>query len=190
MTDFRSPPRDDLFDCNICLETASEPVVTLCGHIYCWGCIYKWLEVQEGPQCPICKASIARERMVPIYGRGRAHIDPRSREVLDKIPTRPPGAGRTPATAPAASEGTAGGSATAAVAHPPFSLAAATADSGFDVVAALFGLGVVHVTSHPTAMSHPTQARGALSSEEEQQAILSRLLLLLGSFVILCLLIF
>ena len=25
-----------LFECNICLDTASQPVVTLCGHLFCW----------------------------------------------------------------------------------------------------------------------------------------------------------
>ena len=70
MTDYCSPLKpglEGLFDCNICLETASEPIVTLCGHLYCWGCIYKWLEMQECPACPICKAAISRERMLPIY---------------------------------------------------------------------------------------------------------------------------
>ncbi|XP_024182697.1 LON peptidase N-terminal domain and RING finger protein 3 isoform X2 [Rosa chinensis] len=50
------------FDCNICSDFAHEPVVTLCGHLYCWPCIYKWLHVQsaslasdECPQCPVCK---------------------------------------------------------------------------------------------------------------------------------------
>eukprot|EP00592_Proboscia_alata_P005065 CAMPEP_0194375024 /NCGR_PEP_ID=MMETSP0174-20130528/23479_1 /TAXON_ID=216777 /ORGANISM="Proboscia alata, Strain PI-D3" /LENGTH=722 /DNA_ID=CAMNT_0039154947 /DNA_START=111 /DNA_END=2279 /DNA_ORIENTATION=- len=33
-----------IFDCNICLESVVEPVVTLCGHLYCWPCLYKWLE--------------------------------------------------------------------------------------------------------------------------------------------------
>lgn len=30
------------FECNICYELAQEPVVTLCGHLYCWPCIYRW----------------------------------------------------------------------------------------------------------------------------------------------------
>ena len=32
------------FDCNICLEDVYDPVVTRCGHLYCWPCLYKWLE--------------------------------------------------------------------------------------------------------------------------------------------------
>ncbi|PRQ58719.1 putative transcription factor C2H2 family [Rosa chinensis] len=35
------------FDCNICSDFAHEPVVTLCGHLCCWPCIYKWLHVQS-----------------------------------------------------------------------------------------------------------------------------------------------
>ena len=31
------------FECNICYEVAREPVVTLCGHLYCWPCIYRWV---------------------------------------------------------------------------------------------------------------------------------------------------
>ncbi|XP_062096196.1 E3 ubiquitin-protein ligase RMA1H1-like [Humulus lupulus] len=65
------------FDCNICLDFAHEPIVTLCGHLYCWPCIYKWLHVQsaslasdEHPQCPVCKADISHTTMVPLYGRG------------------------------------------------------------------------------------------------------------------------
>lgn len=180
------PGLDDLFDCNICLETASEPIVTLCGHLYCWGCIYKWQEVQECPQCPICKCAISRERMLPIYGRGRPQVDPRSCASFDEIgeiPTRPRAASRAPVATPA-SESTAGGSTTAGVAASALSSAAATAESGFDVASRLFGLHVMYPTSHPA------QARGALSSEEQQQAILSRLLLLLGAFVMVCLLMF
>jgi E3 ubiquitin-protein ligase RNF5 len=63
-TDSENP--SGCFDCNICFDFAHEPVVTLCGHLYCWPCIYKWLHVQsaslasdEHPQCPVCKADIS-----------------------------------------------------------------------------------------------------------------------------------
>ncbi|KAJ8761504.1 hypothetical protein K2173_001638 [Erythroxylum novogranatense] len=92
------------FDCNICLDFAHEPVVTFCGHLYCWPCIYKWLHVQsaslasdEHPQCPVCKADISHTTMVPLYGRGQA---PAEAEVEGKkasrgmvIPPRPPACG-------------------------------------------------------------------------------------------------
>ena len=29
------------FDCNVCYDTAREPVVTMCGHLYCWPCLYR-----------------------------------------------------------------------------------------------------------------------------------------------------
>ena len=32
------------FDCNICLEALNEPVVTQCGHLYCWPCLYTWIK--------------------------------------------------------------------------------------------------------------------------------------------------
>ena len=32
------------FDCNICLDGVTQPVVTRCGHLYCWPCLYRWLE--------------------------------------------------------------------------------------------------------------------------------------------------
>lgn len=36
-----SDPQNAYFECNICLELAQDPVVTQCGHLYCWPCIYK-----------------------------------------------------------------------------------------------------------------------------------------------------
>ncbi|XP_058735474.1 E3 ubiquitin-protein ligase RMA1H1-like [Vicia villosa] len=72
---------ESCFDCNICLDFAHEPVVTLCGHLFCWSCIYKWLYVQsaslapdEPPQCPVCKHEISHTKMVPLYGRGQTEI--------------------------------------------------------------------------------------------------------------------
>ncbi|KAG1355126.1 E3 ubiquitin-protein ligase RMA1H1 [Cocos nucifera] len=77
------------FDCNICLDFAIDPVVTLCGHLYCWPCIYKWLQQAESisrQQCPVCKASISENTLVPLYGRG--HSTKRPQETLE-IPRRP-----------------------------------------------------------------------------------------------------
>ncbi|CAL1397969.1 unnamed protein product [Linum trigynum] len=95
------PSLNDGFDCNICFEFAREPVVTLCGHLYCWPCIYKWLHVQsaslpsdEHPQCPVCKADISHTTMVPLYGRGQSTEEeiegktPSSSAI--PIPPRPP----------------------------------------------------------------------------------------------------
>lgn len=80
------------FDCCICLDCAHEPVVTLCGHLYCWPCIYKWLHVQslslamdEPPQCPVCKSEISHTAVIPLYGRGKPKLEERSMA----IPPRP-----------------------------------------------------------------------------------------------------
>ncbi|KAI3933770.1 hypothetical protein MKW92_038012 [Papaver armeniacum] len=82
------------FDCNICFENAHEPVVTLCGHLYCWPCIYKWLHLQTAtkdpenqPLCPVCKASVSLSSLVPLYGRGRGQPSSAS-EVEHATPSR------------------------------------------------------------------------------------------------------
>lgn len=75
-------PLDGCFDCNICLDFAHDPVVTLCGHLYCWPCIYRWFHIQstsltadEYPRCPVCKAEISQTTVVPLYGRGQTQGD-------------------------------------------------------------------------------------------------------------------
>jgi len=40
----RSQSKDARFMCAICIdEVSDEPVVTKCGHIFCWPCLYQWL---------------------------------------------------------------------------------------------------------------------------------------------------
>jgi E3 ubiquitin-protein ligase RNF5 len=34
---------DSTFECNICLDTAKDAVVSLCGHLFCWPCLHQWL---------------------------------------------------------------------------------------------------------------------------------------------------
>ncbi|KAF5478643.1 hypothetical protein F2P56_005186 [Juglans regia] len=94
---------DGCFGCNICLEPAHEPVVTLCGHLYCWPCIYKWINVQissdepdhQQPKCPVCKANISQNLLVPLYGRGTSSSDSdvKKSNLGPVIPRRPPPCG-------------------------------------------------------------------------------------------------
>ncbi|XP_060193102.1 uncharacterized protein LOC132622507 [Lycium barbarum] len=88
------------FECNICFELAQDPIVTLCGHLYCWPCLYRWLRLHsQCHECPVCKALIQEEKLVPLYGRGRTSTDPRSKPIPGlEIPNRP--AGQRPETAP------------------------------------------------------------------------------------------
>lgn len=88
------------FECNICFDLAQDPIVTLCGHLFCWPCLYKWLHLHSHSQeCPVCKALILEEKLVPLYGRGKTPTDPRSRPIPGiEIPNRP--AGQRPETAP------------------------------------------------------------------------------------------
>ncbi|KAI0070988.1 hypothetical protein K474DRAFT_1712839 [Panus rudis PR-1116 ss-1] len=39
--------------CRICLKDPAEPTVTICGHLFCHGCIVQ--ELASGMQCPVCK---------------------------------------------------------------------------------------------------------------------------------------
>ncbi|KAJ8770734.1 hypothetical protein K2173_021381 [Erythroxylum novogranatense] len=88
------------FECNICFELAQDPIVTLCGHLYCWPCLYRWLNHHShSHECPVCKALIQEEKLVPLYGRGKTQADPRSKSYPgNDIPNRP--AGQRPETAP------------------------------------------------------------------------------------------
>lgn len=60
-TSYQSAENESAFICNICLEiTNKDPVVTQCGHLYCWPCLYRWLNTQQTPCCPVCKAGRPR----------------------------------------------------------------------------------------------------------------------------------
>ncbi|XP_046840171.1 E3 ubiquitin-protein ligase RNF185-like [Xenia sp. Carnegie-2017] len=79
---------NSFYECNICLDTAKEAVVSMCGHLFCWPCLSRWLETRPNrPSCPVCKAGISRDKVIPLYGRGGDNqSDPR-----DKTPPRPQG---------------------------------------------------------------------------------------------------
>ncbi|GER42240.1 RING/U-box superfamily protein [Striga asiatica] len=88
------------FECHICFELAQEPIVTLCGHLYCWPCLYQWLHLHSHyHECPVCKAIVQEGKLVPIFGRGKSSWDPRPISYPRvEIPNRP--MGQRPQTAP------------------------------------------------------------------------------------------
>lgn len=58
------------FECNICIGLAKDPVITLCGHLHCWPCLYEWLRFHsQSHECPVCKAFIREEELIHVYGR-------------------------------------------------------------------------------------------------------------------------
>lgn len=71
-TDKTDDKKDDsIYECNICLDTAKDAVVSMCGHLFCWPCLHQWLETRPNRQlCPVCKAAISKEKVIPLYGRG------------------------------------------------------------------------------------------------------------------------
>lgn len=85
------------FECNICLDIAKEPVVTPCGHLFCWPCLYQWLHLHSvHKECPVCKGEVVESNVTPIYGRGSSEVSAEGKngEASDtglKIPPRPRG---------------------------------------------------------------------------------------------------
>lgn len=82
---------DSRFACHICFEEVTEPVVTKCGHLYCWPCLFQWLEPglsrsereslgmsvlpyngdPSRRQCPVCKSECPLSSIIPVYVRAR-----------------------------------------------------------------------------------------------------------------------
>jgi len=193
------------FDCNICLELAQDPVVTLCGHLFCWPCLYRWLQMHSICQeCPVCKASVEEEKVIPLYGRGKVNcVDPRTKAVPGlNIPQRP--AGQRPETARQAEHqyppqgfnfmaGSAGPAATARFGN-------ITLSAGFGLFPSLFGFQLhgfpeasgtgIHLGSSGGLPGSHIHTNQPMMPDQQQEALLSRLLLLLGVFVVVCLLLF
>ena len=60
------------FECPLCLGKFMNPIVTLCGHIFCGHCLHKWALQSHGDEflCPICRNHNKLSRVIPIYGHG------------------------------------------------------------------------------------------------------------------------
>jgi len=54
-------------ECPICLSNARFPVVTKCGHLFCWECIKNYVKVKRISECPMCKNGIKLDEVVKIF---------------------------------------------------------------------------------------------------------------------------
>ncbi|KAK1401294.1 RING-type E3 ubiquitin transferase [Heracleum sosnowskyi] len=77
------------YDCNICLEMAKDPVLTCCGHLFCWPCFYQLEYVDlTAKECPVCRGDVVDSNVTPIYGSANSsHVSDSSSGVC--IPPRP-----------------------------------------------------------------------------------------------------
>ncbi len=82
-------PRPDTrhhLECQICMESPLEPVATLCGHLYCWKCIYEWAKSKQSQEipCPLCNSVVNIKQVIPLYTSVEQHS---TRDM--SIPRRP-----------------------------------------------------------------------------------------------------
>ncbi|RUS22428.1 hypothetical protein BC937DRAFT_89244 [Endogone sp. FLAS-F59071] len=162
-----------VYDCNICFDTATNPVITLCGHLYCWPCLHQWLEQQsQNPLCPVCKAGCGKDKVIPVYGRGKEAKDPR---FDTNIPNRPAGQRPAPLRDPNAP-------AQNTIFNTPFN--ARPFNSNFTVSAGfgLFPFGI--------QFTFPGGAMAGNNASTPQQAFLSRLFLMIGSLILIAILLY
>ncbi|KAJ3186374.1 hypothetical protein HDU85_007814 [Gaertneriomyces sp. JEL0708] len=182
MVDPEAEDEGELFACNICLETASNPIVTLCGHLFCWPCLHQWMSTRsaQANACPVCKASIDKDKLVPIYAKGRECKDPREQAV----PQRP--TAQRPATAPARHRLAGWDSSFFPAGAMPVGGTGVTV--GFGLFPSLFG---VHYTlggavPMPTGET-PYRQADALA---QQQAFLSRVFMMMGILIMIAILLY
>jgi len=163
---------DSTFECNICLETAVEPVISMCGHLFCWPCIYQWIELHGERPCPVCKSAVSKDQLIPLYGRGKEKKDPRNQ------PPRPQG--HRTETNPNNFQHNFGSQFPSPFGGPTFQTDNFSFSVGFGFFPSLFGFQYGTLQHQPTA------------SDQQQldNAMFSRLFVLMGIFAIVCLLTF
>ena len=205
------------FECNICLDTATDAVISLCGHLYCWPCLHQWLEMHgEAAVCPVCKAGIGKDKVIPLYGRSadgkHSTSDPREKPP----PPRPQGQRPEPGRASSSQRHGVGGMQGGVHFGPffgPFGGPAGmggmglTFGGGMGLFPSLFGFSLSFPMGGGQAPANgpggPPQGAGMddqqhqqqqqprrLTEEEEQQAFLSRIFFMLGLLVITSLLMY
>ncbi|KAM5552556.1 hypothetical protein ABKV19_027079 [Rosa sericea] len=87
----RVEPRiGSFFDCNICLDMATDPILTCCGHLFCWSCFYQLSYADSNAkECPVCKGEVSDASILPVYGHGDGNSSQKSKEFVSEAPPRP-----------------------------------------------------------------------------------------------------
>jgi E3 ubiquitin-protein ligase RNF5 len=164
---------EDAFLCSVCLECVKDrdPVVTQCGHLYCWPCLFRWLNSNH-TTCPVCKAGVTKENVIPIFIKGSV-VDPRTKTstISEQIPNRPLGHRPVP-------------QAGNPLLGPNNMFGGVSFSPSIGYFPSLFGLQFQRFTSSSTP---PSQAD---ADEAAQTLYLSRILQFLMVCVVLCLLLF
>lgn len=169
------------------MDTPTDPVITVCGHLYCWPCLYKWAAMTaDCPKCPVCNAGIVLDKVIPLYGRGNKREDqraaPEPTEPSD-MPDRP--AGQRPAAvqyAPARQPYVIRGTGAQAVTQ----IGGVSFTTGFGLFPSLVALTFGH--SSPLGASDDNS--DGISDEHASHPALSRMLLAIGVGVIVCIVMF
>ncbi|EFO61891.1 Zinc finger domain-containing protein [Giardia lamblia P15] len=69
---------DSEFACPICMSDANYPVLTQCGHIYCYSCLKLWLTNSRESNCAVCRAPVSLSSgLTPVYAGRQEGEDPR-----------------------------------------------------------------------------------------------------------------
>ena len=83
-------PNVSSFECKICMSVANKPVVTHCGHQYCWNCIYTWSEHKKSKtiDCPVCHFIFDIDKVIPLYTTENSS-NPTNQSQQEPAPERP-----------------------------------------------------------------------------------------------------
>lgn len=65
-------------ECLLCHRRARSPVVTKCGHLFCYDCIMEHIGKSE--TCPACDEPVPGDSLIPIFGHGKQKLEQNQRK--------------------------------------------------------------------------------------------------------------
>lgn len=74
--------------CGICFDSFENPIVLPCTHVFCGGCLIKWMRNNKRT-CPECRTEIKCNRLIAVVDQKSTAVtaSPRQTESLDKVDT-------------------------------------------------------------------------------------------------------